>query len=193
MRSRYDDVKDVDELDEPVTLTSKELSSLKFGARAGMFALILSLLAAGAAGWTMYQGTKKAPAEPVAVTAAPAAAPAAVDTSTASSVLPPSEASPSVTATPSPAPGGPGAVVAKASKQAETKHSTKTMNASSTRASRTARTASHATAPKMESFDPTPAPPSAGIPNPGIPTPTPTPVPVAPEAHKSAPADTSAH
>jgi len=187
MRSRYEDVKDVDELDEPVTLTGKELRSLKLGARAGLFALILSFLAAGAAGWTMYQGTKKAPAEPVAVTTPPAAAPASVDTSTASPVAPPAEASPSVTATPSSAPGGPGAVVAKASKQAETKHSTKAMNASSTRASRT-RSASNAPSPKMESFDPAPAPPSGGIP-----TPTPTPVPVAPEAHKSAPADTSAH
>jgi len=48
MRNRWEDKGG--EVDEPVTITEKELRALKRGASVGMFALILSLVAVGAAG-----------------------------------------------------------------------------------------------------------------------------------------------
>src|SRR6267142_5790908 len=82
MRNRWEDKGG--EVDEPVTITEKELRALKRGASVGVFALILSLVAVGAAGWTIYQGTMTTPVQPEAA-AIPAAtqAPVAADTATA--------------------------------------------------------------------------------------------------------------
>jgi hypothetical protein len=57
MRNRWEDTGDGG-LDDPVTLTERQLRSLKRGARAGVFAFILALAAAGLAGWTSVQGGK---------------------------------------------------------------------------------------------------------------------------------------
>ncbi len=46
-------------LDEPVTLTARQLRSLKRGARFGLFALILALAAAGLTGWNEYRAAKE--------------------------------------------------------------------------------------------------------------------------------------
>jgi hypothetical protein len=181
MRNRWEDKGD--DQDEPVTITGKELRSLKFGARAGLFALILSLVAAGAAGWTVYRGmqaTKPAPVEPEA---AATQAPAAVDTATAQPASTAPEGTPTASSTPA---ATPPAVTAQPSTPTHAaRHTVKAVNAESRTSSRRgARTASHSPTPKMESFDPTPVAPS------GVPTQTPI-VPTAPV--KSASPDTSSN
>ncbi len=57
MRNRWEDSKDGG-LDDPVTVTERQLRSLKRGARAGVFALILALAAGGLAGWSSVEGGK---------------------------------------------------------------------------------------------------------------------------------------
>jgi hypothetical protein len=57
MRNRWEDSKD-GSLDDPVTVTERQLRSLKRGARAGVFALILALAAGGLAGWSSVEGGK---------------------------------------------------------------------------------------------------------------------------------------
>ena len=58
MRNRWEGAANED-LDEPVSITERQLRSLKLGARAGLFALILALAATGLAGWTWFQGGKQ--------------------------------------------------------------------------------------------------------------------------------------
>lgn len=58
MRRSWDEPAD-EGLDEPVTLTTRQLRSLKLGARAGVFALVLAIAAAGLAGWNTIQGSKQ--------------------------------------------------------------------------------------------------------------------------------------
>ena len=98
MRNRWEDKGG--EVDEPVTITGKELRALKRGASLGFFALILSLVAVGAAGWTIYQGTKTAPILPEA-----AATPAASQADTATTQ--PASTAPEGTPTASVAPARP--------------------------------------------------------------------------------------
>jgi len=182
MRRRSWEEKDggEDDLDHPVTLTEKQLRSLERNARFGLFGLILALVALGLAGWTMFRAPKKVATEPQTVAATPP--PAAVDTAATSPAATAPTPEPTPTPTPvasaPPATGGPAAVIPTAKK-----HSVRATNAVAHRASHATHTASHTTAPKMESFEPAPAaaPPAASVP-----TPTPTPVPV-PVEHKAAP------
>ena len=182
MRNRWEDKGDED---APVTITEKELSALKRGASVGFFALILSLVAVGAAGWTIYQGMKPAPIQPEAA-AAPAAvqAPATADTAAAQPASTAPEGTPTASATPAPA-----AVTAQPSTPAPpARHTVKAVNATSVghaRYGRATASRSSSPAPKTENFDPTPVAPSAGMP-----TQTPI-VPTAPV--KSASPDTSSH
>jgi hypothetical protein len=46
-------------LDEPVTLTARQLRSLKWGARAGQFAMVLALAAAAFVGWSSFRAEKQ--------------------------------------------------------------------------------------------------------------------------------------
>jgi hypothetical protein len=173
-----------DDLDQPVTLTEKQLRSLERKAGLGLFGLILALVALGVAGWTMVRALTMTPAQTQPIAATPA--PAAVDTAAAQpAATAPTPAPTPAPTTPAPAGvasapvGGPPAVIPTART-----HSVKASNAVARRRSHSAHTASSAPTPKMESFDPTPAPATA------VPTPTPTPVPV---ERKAAPADTSHH
>lgn len=185
MRNRWEDKGD--DQDEPVTITGRELGALKRGASVGFFALILSLVAVGAAGWTIYQGMQGT-TTPVLPAAAATQAPAAVDTATAQPASTAPEGTPTASATPTPA-TEPAAVTAQPSTPTPpARHTVKAVNVASVGHARHGRaTASHASspAPKMESFDPTPAAPSAGVP-----TQTPI-IPTAPV--KSASPDTSSH
>jgi len=175
-----------DDLDEPVTITEKELRSLKLGARAGLFALILSLIAAGAAGWTVYQGMKPAPVQPeTAATQPPAVADSANTKPASMTPEPTAPATPVPTEASAPVP----TPVAEAKPAVATRHTVKVVNASSVGHARYGKASAPAhhsgPAPKMESF----APPEPAAPS-GIPTPSPI-VPTAPV--KSAPADSSHH
>jgi len=53
MRSRWEGGTDPD---EPVTITERDLRSLRRGARAGRLAMLLALVAAVAAGWSLLMG-----------------------------------------------------------------------------------------------------------------------------------------
>ena len=55
MRSSWEDGGKAD-LDEPTTITERQLRSLKRGARAGVLGMMLALVAAGAAGWSLLMG-----------------------------------------------------------------------------------------------------------------------------------------
>ena len=131
MRNRWEDSRDGG-LDDPVTLTERQLRSLKRGAKAGAFAFILALAAAGLAGWTSVEGGKLNllsvlhPSTESGATETPAAAPAAggANSSTADSARGPaavSSAAQPVTptvppSTPAPAATAPGRTAARAPK-----------------------------------------------------------------------------
>jgi len=53
MRNRWEGASD---LDEPATITERQLRSLRRGARAGVLAVLLALVAAVAAGWSVLMG-----------------------------------------------------------------------------------------------------------------------------------------
>jgi hypothetical protein len=53
MRNRWEGASD---LDEPATITERQLRSLRRGARAGVLAILLALAAAVAAGWSVLMG-----------------------------------------------------------------------------------------------------------------------------------------
>jgi hypothetical protein len=53
MRNRWEGASD---LDEPTTITERQLRSLRRGARAGVLAILLALVAAVAAGWSVLMG-----------------------------------------------------------------------------------------------------------------------------------------
>ena len=175
-RRSWDDEDNAGEdLDQPVTITGRQLRSLKMGSTLGLIGFILALIATGAAAWTMLRPTPKSP-EP-AVAATPTPAPAATDTTAAAAA-----------ATPAPTPAATAPVTASSAPPEATKpHTTKAATASATKKTHAARTASHAEAPKMESFDPGAASPAPAASTPSIPTPVPIPV-----EHKAAP-DTTHH
>jgi len=63
MRNRWEgrEKADLDEpatldLDEPATITERQLLSLRRGARAGVLAILLALVSAGVAGWSLVMG-----------------------------------------------------------------------------------------------------------------------------------------
>jgi len=53
MRNRWEGAAD---LDEPATITERQLRSLRRGARAGVLAILLALVATVAAGWSVLMG-----------------------------------------------------------------------------------------------------------------------------------------
>ncbi len=68
MRNRWEQGAD-DGIDEPVTLTEGQLRSLKRGAKAGVFATLLALVAVSLAGWNTLGGLRGRVANPEAATA----------------------------------------------------------------------------------------------------------------------------
>jgi hypothetical protein len=55
MRSSWEDGGKAD-LDEPTTITERQLRSLRRGARVGVLGMLLALVAVGAAGWSLLMG-----------------------------------------------------------------------------------------------------------------------------------------
>lgn len=56
MRNRWEAGAETD-LDEPATITERQLRSLRGGARAGRLAVLLALVAVLAAGWGLFMGS----------------------------------------------------------------------------------------------------------------------------------------
>ncbi len=106
MRSRWEAVSEDTQLDEPVTITQRQLRSLTRGARAGLFGILLAVVAIGLTAWNMFAGpgrstepkpivasaeaTQGTPAENVASapTTPPAQTAAVTPTATAAPVKP---------------------------------------------------------------------------------------------------------
>jgi hypothetical protein len=190
MRNRWEDSKDGG-LDEPVTLTERQLRSLERGARAGFFALILALAAGGLAGWSMVQGGKlnlpfmtRNSAEDGAAEAAtgtPVTAPnsSASDSAHVAAAAPANQPVPAA-----PAANQPVAPTAPVSKPATTgRRGAPAVNAVA-RPSKNAHAAQRSPEPVTESFQ-TSSPAPASIP-------TRDPVPVSAETRKPATHDSSA-
>jgi hypothetical protein len=55
MRDRWDGESKSD-LDEPVTITERQLRALRRGGRTGMLAILLALISLGVAGWSLLMG-----------------------------------------------------------------------------------------------------------------------------------------
>ena len=83
MRSRFEEYKEDDHLDEPVTITGRQLRTLKRAATTGMIATILAIIAVGLGAWNLVQAGKSGTAETMspepAAQAQPAPAPVATD------------------------------------------------------------------------------------------------------------------
>ena len=78
MRSRWEDTAD-ETLDEPVTITERQLRALKRSAKLGMFAMPLAIIALGLGVWSLLGGSlpgTKADVQQAAAQPAPSAAPA---------------------------------------------------------------------------------------------------------------------
>ena len=63
MRRRWEEEAG-DDLDQPVTITEGQLRALKRGALAGVFAIILALVAVGLAGWSLLSGPNEIKPQP---------------------------------------------------------------------------------------------------------------------------------
>jgi len=164
MRNRWEGAANED-LDEPVSLTERQLRSLKLGARAGLFALILALAATGLAGWTWFQGGKQG--NPMVASTAEQARPpesriAQAETTTpveAPSAVAPSAPSPAASA-PAVQPVTPAASTSKPATTATRK--TKAVSAAAW--PKVTAPAARAKEPVTESFDPSPAAPAMASP-----------------------------
>lgn len=183
MRSRFEEYKEDDHLDEPVTITGRQLRALKRAATTGMIATILAIIAVGLGAWNLVQAGKSGPSdpmgsEPTAAQAQPAPAAAAADSVPSPVPTPqPMQAGASATPAPSTAP----APAATTVKPTARRHASAT---TSTRPSRSS--ASTGEEPvTTPAFSPSAAPVSPSIP-------APVPSPVAPKPSTAAP-DTSKH
>ena len=106
MRSRWEAGAEETQLDEPVTITQRQLRSLTRGARAGLFGVLLAVVAIGLAAWSMFAGPSRSAAHEPAPAASPDEAtqttPAA--NTAASAPVTPATQTPAVTPTPTAAP-----------------------------------------------------------------------------------------
>jgi hypothetical protein len=180
MRSRFEEYKEDDHLDEPVTITGRQLRTLKRAATTGMIATILAIIAVGLGAWNLVQAGKSGTAETMssepAAQAQPAPAPVATD-SMSTPAPQPIQTGAAPATQPSSAPP------AAAAKPTVEQHAT-AAKATSTRHARSSRSST----PSGEEPLTVPAfSPSAAPVSPAAPAPTP----VAPT--KSAGADTSGH
>jgi predicted lipid-binding transport protein (Tim44 family) len=75
MRSRWEAGAAEDtQLDEPVTITQRQLRSLTRGARAGLFGVLLAMVAIGLAAWSMFGGPRSSAAHEPGPAVSPAEA-----------------------------------------------------------------------------------------------------------------------
>lgn len=183
MRSRFEEYKEDDHLDEPVTITGRQLKSLKRAATTGLIATILAIIAVGLGAWNLVQAGKSAPSEPMGAEPAAQAqpAPAAAATDSVPSPTPtPQPLQTGAAATPPAASPTPAVTAKTAVKPASKRH------ASAAPVERHSRSASSGEEPvTTPAFSPSAAPVPSAIPSPA-------PSPVAPKASTAAP-DTSKH
>lgn len=65
MRSRWEERELAEaKMDEPVTITERQLRTLTLGARAGLFAILLAVAATGLATWSLLRGPRESAAPP---------------------------------------------------------------------------------------------------------------------------------
>ena len=66
MRSRFEEYKEEDDhMDEPVTITGRQLRALKRASTTGMIATILAIIAVGLGAWNLVQAGKSGPSDPM--------------------------------------------------------------------------------------------------------------------------------
>jgi len=189
MRRSWDEPAD-DGLDEPVAITARQLRSLNRGVRFGFFALILALVAAGAAGWTAFRVAKQG-------TGTSASAPAAAQPHTADGSL--ADASTGTTASDAPTSASTAPSQAASAPAPQSAAHTSGTAPKATRAAKTevavaksskrthAAAATRESKPVTEGFEPAPAAPA------GVAPPSSVPMPVTAEpAAKPAARDSSA-
>jgi hypothetical protein len=144
MRSRWEE-READRSDDPVTLTESQLRSLKRGAAIGIFAMILAVVAAGVAGYSLVSA-RNINADFVAASKPAEAAAPAMAPDTAATASAPAPAAPASAVQPPAAPAAAPAVqpaTATAPRTAAAKHapSVKTDRAASRKATARAQSA----------------------------------------------------
>jgi uncharacterized iron-regulated membrane protein len=180
MRSRFEEYQEDDHLDEPVTITGRQLKSLKRAATTGLIATILAIIAVGLGAWNLVQAGKSSTSETMspepAAQAQPVPAPVATDSMSTPAPQPIQTGAAPATQPPSTPP-------ATAAKPTAERHAAATKATSARHShSSTSSTPSGEEPLTVPAFSPSAAPVS-----PAAPAPTP----VAPT--KSAGADTSGH
>jgi hypothetical protein len=184
MRSRYEDTAD-DGLDEPVTITERQLRSLKRGARIGLFAMFLAIIATGLAGWNSLRATGLVGTKPDVSSATEQPASAEGDTAQAAATSPGGTSADSARSSAAGAPATePVVAVAQTPKPVPAATRAARPGTTVARAPKPAPVTAAARKPVTESFAPSAATTA--------PTPTPSPVPVAAEQQKPAAQDSSA-
>jgi len=167
MRSRFEEYKEDDHMDEPVTITGRQLRALKRASTTGMIATILAIIAVGLGAWNLVQAGKSGPSDPIssepAAQAQPAPAAAATD-SVPSPVPAPQPIQTGAAATPEPSTAPAAATAAKPA----ARHASATPS-SPTHSRPSKSTASSGEEPvTMPAFSPSAAPVSPAIPTPGV-------------------------
>ena len=206
MRRSWDEDEEVTDLDEPVTITGRQLRSLKRGARVGIFGILLAFVAIGLATWNLLSSTRSAAnndANPSPATVSPTATPgdsgsAAMETATPGApAAAPQAVQPAV-----PAPAATSAAPATAAAPAVARPTSASKSTSSTKAAAvrrgrlaTAKVAARnaVSTPSASSRQPERGVP-IDVPTPALSAPSPAPAPAkaAPEPAKaSSPADTA--
>ena len=187
MRNKWEDT--ANELDEPVTITGRQVRSLKRGARAGLFAMFLALVATGLAGWNTFQGIEHGAGtmhDVASITEQPGSAERGTEqvATTSPGDIPGSSASDSAR---SPEAGAPAAkpvvTSAQPSKLAPAATRTSRPATSVARGPKHAAATARESKPVTENFEPSNAAPAL--------TPTPSPVPVGAEQQNAAARDSS--
>lgn len=180
MRSRFEEYNEDDHLDEPVTITGRQLKALKRAAMTGMIATILAIIAVGLGAWNLVQAGKSSTPETMSPEPAAQAQPTPTPVATDSMSTPAPQPIQTGAAPATPPSSAPPAAAAKpaAERHAAVTKTTSTRHARSS----TSSTSSGEEPLTVPAFSPsaTPVSPSAPAPTPVAPT-------------KSVGADTSGH
>ena len=208
MRRSWDEDETTEDLDEPVTITGRQLRSLKRQARVGFFGVLLAFVAIGLATWNLLSTmrgsansdvnsmpataeptdsssmTSPTPGAPTASAGAPTGAPASA----------PQAVQPPVPVPETQTPAAPAAQSATAVKHTSTARYASSSKAAAVRRGRAA-TAKIAASEATKPTPPSGRQPERGVPlempNPTLTPATPTPAPATPAKKSPAPADTT--